>query len=409
MSCLIVSPFCLPRLHIQTYTHTHTHTHTTMGRGLPPLVVVVVVVALSAAGSALSSTLDLDRIAADTVVKEGETQVIFTTDNELRSMRIFVQFVKPESGFEGVPIVTESDVTINTTWIPAEYCSSPSGTWLVILVGINPLTGVVDDLSIVSDICSVTCVIKTDGRSRRTFRVVVHGPSGWRTIQPLPDECGSIFSPSEQKSCLLGLFATTTTTTPLPCTITTTTIPSPFTITTTPGPTTTITTTTTPRPTASSTVLTSTNSTNSTNLTIIYCKQNKITIVLSVVVLVVVVVMVVVFWKRKSVASPNVVRSQPAVPSRPLQSTSGQRGNPAQDVDPVYYEILPFFSSRRVVVPRPARHSEELVYDDVLPELGVRPRLPIYENVPPPGGSASPHGHLEAPAVRESQLYASVL
>ncbi|KAK8384272.1 hypothetical protein O3P69_009202 [Scylla paramamosain] len=105
----------------------------------------------------------------------------------------------------------------------------------------------------------------------------------------------------------------------------------------------------------------------------------------------------------------NVVRSQPAVPSRPLQSTSGQRGNPAQDVDPVYYGILPDFSSRRVVVPRPARHSEELVYDDVLPELGVRPRLPIYENVPPPGGSASPHGHLEAPAVRESQLYASVL
>ncbi|XP_045133398.1 uncharacterized protein LOC123517428 isoform X3 [Portunus trituberculatus] len=102
-------------------------------------------------------------------------------------------------------------------------------------------------------------------------------------------------------------------------------------------------------------------------------------------------------------------QSQTAAPSHHLQLTTGQGRTPDQDEDHIYYEILPDLSERRVVVPRPARDPEEPFHDVVMPERSVWSHAPVYENMPLPSGTASPHRLMEAPGVSESHMYDTVV
>ncbi|XP_063849768.1 uncharacterized protein LOC135094004 [Scylla paramamosain] len=373
-------------------------------------------------GNAPSPTLAQDCSAADMVVKEGQPQVINTTQvirNGERYEGHLTLFLKPESDFEGVRLdVQASNGTHHTAWFPAEEeCFPRDGTWREF----EARTWKTENgfyLGFMSGRCWKECWIKIFQISLKSLSVVAYGPSRWRNEKP-------------PKGCSVTLVRLSLRIQLPVCQV------APSTTTRTTNATTTIATTSgdiwTSKPT----------------------HDNIIIIALSAVVVLVMVVLVavvVVFCKkRRSMPLPNEVRfqpepavvsrplqsasgqggisdqyqegfyyqilpdhsahrvmvsqpvqSQPAVPSRRLRFTHGQERIPDQDEEHIYYEIMPDLSARRVVVPR-------LSHDDVLPELAMRLRSPFYENVSPAGGGVFPHGHLEAPGVRGSHLYATVL
>ncbi|XP_045100966.1 uncharacterized protein LOC123497987 [Portunus trituberculatus] len=324
-----------------------------MGRVLPCQLLLLLLLGPSSVW-APSFALSQDCNAADTVVKEGQTRVINTIGIG-GGGGSFNLFVKPGSDFEGVRLeVQASDGTHHAAWFPAEEeCFPRDGTWLQYLAG-TWVTEVGLSFRFRSNRCWKWCVITTQGKPIN-FSVVAHGRSGWIKGYP-PDGCNITYYTGKIEklpTCQELIFTSTTNTT---------------------------TTLSTPALTQDNILLTAAS-----------------TMVVLVVVVVVAVVLVVDCRKRNSMTLSNEVafQSQPDVASRALQFTTSQGRVSDQDQESFCCQIRPDRSARRVAVPRPVQDLGKLVYDDVLPEHYVLPRSPFYENVPPAGGSASPHGHLD--------------
>ncbi|XP_063875921.1 mucin-5AC-like [Scylla paramamosain] len=231
-----------------------------MGRVLPSPLLLLLLLALRP-GGAPSLTLSQDCSAADKIVKEGQTEVISTTQSILKQGRYegnLTLFVKPESGFKGVSLhAWASDGTHHTTWFPAEEkCFPRDGKWVEFLAMIwTTRKGLV--FNSVSAVCWKRCKINTVQAILMNISVVAHGPSRWLTGNP-PWQCEVTYyrtkSPDRTAKCLLSPPTATTNTTVT--TTTTTTSPPIATNNTTATTTTTTTTTSTSPPIANNTATT---------------------------------------------------------------------------------------------------------------------------------------------------------